>query len=196
MINNLYSNILSINNSTALRSSNDLFNVYISSTGNYLYYNNSSTFGNINTSNSASSWSINSSGSATFPSLNSGVSSISTLADGSSNIRSSGDLLNVSVTSTGNYIYLNNGGVLGGYNTTGIPSNFPWTIDMVGLGTFRSISSLTGSINNLYSNILSINNGSALRSSNDLFNISISGLGNYLYYNLQSVLGHIVTLPR
>ena len=145
---------------TALRASNDLFNVSISSTGNYLYYNNSSVFGHINTGNSALNWSINSSGSATFPSLNSGVSSISTLAVGSPSVRGNGDLLTVSVTSTGNYIYLNNGGALGGYNSTGNPSFFPWMIEMSGLGTFRNISSLAGSINSLYSNILSINNGS------------------------------------
>ena len=65
----------------------------------------------------------------------------------------SGDLLN--------YIYLNNGGALGGYNATGTPASFPWMIEMSGLGTFRSIRSLTGSINNLYSNILSINNGTS-----------------------------------
>ncbi len=62
----------------------------------------------------------------------------------SSSVRGSGDLITVSVTPTGNYIYLNNGGVLGGYITTGTPANFPWTIDMTGLGTFRSISSLSG----------------------------------------------------
>ncbi len=118
-------------------------------------------FGHINTSNSASSWSINSSEAASFPSLTSGVSSLSTLAVGSSSVRGSGDLITVSVTPTGNYIYLNNGGVLGGYNTTGIPASFPWTIDMTGLGSFRNISSLagttltstTGIISNLYSNI-------------------------------------------
>ena len=88
--------IQSIINGNALRSSNDLFNVSVSpTTGNYLYYNHSSIFGHINTSNSASSWSINSSGSATFRSLNSGVSSISTLAVGSSSVRGSGDLLTV-----------------------------------------------------------------------------------------------------
>ena len=123
-INNLYSNILAVNNNNTQRAVNDIFEVATSSTGNYLYYNNSSVFGFINTSNSASSWSINSSGSATFPSLNSGVSSISTLAIGSPSVRGSGDLLTVSVTSTGNYIYLNNGGVLGGYNATGNPSFF------------------------------------------------------------------------
>ena len=69
-INNLYSNILSINNGNALRSSNHLFNVSASpTTGNYLDNNNSSVFGHINTYNSTSSWSINSSGSASFPSL-------------------------------------------------------------------------------------------------------------------------------
>ena len=38
LINNLYSNILSINNVTALRAANDLFNISISSTENYLYH--------------------------------------------------------------------------------------------------------------------------------------------------------------
>ncbi len=110
-ITNLYSNILSINNGNSLRSANDLFNVSINSSGNYLYYNNSSVFGHINTSNSASSWSINSSGLASFPSLTSCVSSISSLAVNSSSVRGSGDLITVSVTPTGNYIYLNNEGV-------------------------------------------------------------------------------------
>ena len=124
-IANLYSNIWSINNGNALRSSNDLFNVSASpTTENYLYYNNSSVFGHINTSNSALLWFINSSGSASFPSLNIGVSSISTLAVGSPSIWGSGDLLTVSVTPTDNYIYLNNSGALGGYNLTGNPSFF------------------------------------------------------------------------
>ena len=43
-----------------------------------------------------------------------GVSSISTLAVGSSSVRGSGDLKTASVTPTGNYIYLNNAGSLGG----------------------------------------------------------------------------------
>ena len=107
-INNLYSNILSINNGTALRSSNDLFNVSISTLGNYLYYNLQSVFGHINTSNSALSWSINSSGSASFQSLNvNGTSSIATnLCIGSSRMRTSTDKLNVSTTSTGPYMFL------------------------------------------------------------------------------------------
>jgi hypothetical protein len=68
------------NNGTALRSANDLFNVSVSpTTGNYLYYNNSSAFGHINTSVSASSWYINSSGSATIPIINSTTANIGTL---------------------------------------------------------------------------------------------------------------------
>ncbi len=117
-------------------------------------YNNSSTFGFLNVLDSNKSWFINQNGnlnipvlttpSATITSLTSGVSSISSLAVNSSSVRGSGDLITVSVTPTGNYICLNNGGVLGGYNTTGTPANFPWTIDMTGLGSFRSISSPSG----------------------------------------------------
>jgi hypothetical protein len=51
LINNLYSNILSINNDTALRAANDLFNISISSTENYLYFNSASVFGHIISSN-------------------------------------------------------------------------------------------------------------------------------------------------
>ena len=108
-ITNLYSNILAINNNNVRRSNNDILEVATSSTGNYLYYNSASVFGHINTSNSALNWYINSSGLASLPNL----------AINSPNIRGSGDLLNVSVTPTGNYIYLNNGGVLGGYNASG-----------------------------------------------------------------------------
>ena len=80
MINNLYSNILSINNGTALRSSNDIFNVSVSpTTGNYLYYNLQSVFGHINFTNSALSWFINSSGAATLPSLTTPTGAITSL---------------------------------------------------------------------------------------------------------------------
>ena len=73
------------------RSNNDIFEVAVTpTTGNYLYYNNSSVFGHINTTNSSMSWYINSSGLASLPSL----------AINSPNIRGTG-----SVTPTGNYIY-------------------------------------------------------------------------------------------
>jgi len=67
---------LSVNAGSSLRSANDLFNVFISSLGNYLYYNTSSTFGHINTSYSVLSWFINSSGNATIPTVNTTNSSI------------------------------------------------------------------------------------------------------------------------
>ena len=73
----------------------------------------------VNTSNSALSWSINSSGSASFPSLSvNGTSSTSTnLCIGSSSMRTSTDKLNVSTTSTGSYMFFNDEGTLGTYNT-------------------------------------------------------------------------------
>jgi hypothetical protein len=91
IINNLYSNILAINNNNSRRSVNDIFECCTnSSTGNYIYYNNSSTFGFINATSASSSWLINSSGNAQFPSLNvSGLSSLSTLAVNSSSVRGS-----------------------------------------------------------------------------------------------------------
>ena len=107
LINNLYSNILSINNGTALRAANDLFNISISRTENYLYFNSASVFGHINNSNNLLSWYINSSG----------VSTLSNLAIGSSSMRTSTDRLNVSITSTGPYMIFNDGGTLGIYNT-------------------------------------------------------------------------------
>ena len=97
-------------------------------------------FGHINTSNSASSWSINSSGSASFLSLNvSGVSSTSNLAIGSSSMRTSTDKLNVSLSSTGPYLFFNDGGTLGTYNTN--TWSFPWFIKLDGDASFQSVNS-------------------------------------------------------
>ena len=119
VITNLHSNILAVNNNNTQRATNDIFEVCTSSTGNYLYYNNSSVFGHINTSNSALSWYINSSG----------VSLLSNLAIGSSSMRTSTDRLNVSVTNSGPYMFFNDGGTLGTYNTN--TSLFPWFIEIV-----------------------------------------------------------------
>ena len=148
-INDLYSNILAVNNNNTRRATNDIFEVCTtSSTGNYLYYNNSSIFGHINTSNSALSWSINSSGSASFPSLNfNGTASISTnLCIGSSSMRTSTDRLNVATTSTGPYMFLNDGGALGTYNTN--TSSFPWFIEMSGLWSFPTVKCNNLSVKN------------------------------------------------
>ena len=171
------------------RANNDIFEVAVSpTTGNYLYYNNSSVFGHINTTNSTMSWFINSSGLASLPNL----------AINSPNIRGTGDLLTVSVTPTGNYIYLNNGGVLGGYNASGIPSNFPWTIDMVGLGSFRSISTPVANITTDNVGTLNVSGtatitklsiNSTMRSNNDLFNCSTSSTGPYLFIANDATIG-------
>ena len=123
-INNLYFNILSINNGTALRSS----------------INNGTALSINNCTNSALSWSTNSSGSASFPSLNvDGTSSIATnLSIGSSSMRTSTDKLNVSTTSTGPYMFFNDGGTLGTYNTN--TSSFPCFIEKSGLGSFPTVN--------------------------------------------------------
>ena len=135
----MYSNILAVNNSNTQRATNDIFDVFTSSTGNYIFYSNTSVFGLINVTNFASSWFINSSGSATFPSLNvSGVLSTSNLAIGSSSMRTSTDKLNVSLSSTSPYLFFNDGGCLGPINTNN--STFPWFIEMLGLGSFPSVN--------------------------------------------------------
>ena len=91
-------------------------------------------------SNSALSWFINSSGAATLPSLNiSGVSSTSNLCIGSSSMRTSTDRLNVSLSSTGPYLFFNDGGTLGTYNTN--TSSFPWFVELDGDATFQSVNS-------------------------------------------------------
>ena len=78
-ISNLYSNILAVNNNNIQRATNDIFEVCTtSSTGNYLYYNNTSVFGHINTSNSASSWFIDSNGLAKITKLSLNSTSRST----------------------------------------------------------------------------------------------------------------------
>ena len=145
-------------------------------------------FGHIITSNSALNWFINSSGLGSLP----------TLTINSPNVRGCGDLLTVSVTPTGNYIYLNNGGVLGGYNASGIPSNFPWTIDMVGLGTFRSISTPVANITTDNVGTLNVSGtatinkvsiNSSMWSTADLFNASTLSTGPYLFIGGDATIG-------
>ena len=193
-ITNLYSNILSINNNNSLRSANDIFECCTSSTSNYIYYNNSSTFGFINATSASSSWLVNSSGNAQFPSLNvNGLSSTSTLAVNSSAIRGSGDLLTVSVTPSGDYLYLNNAGTLDVYRSSGNPSFFPWTIDTIGLATFRSITSITSNVStNNVSGVTTTSKlliNSTMRSNNDLLNASSSNTGPYLFIGGDCTIG-------
>ena len=236
-INNLYSNIFIINNNNIRRSTNDIFEVATNSTGNYIYYNNSSTFGHINTINSALSWFINSNGAAAIPSITTPSGAITTLTSTTGTIttltsttgaittltsttgtindlysdilainnnntrRATNDIFEVATSSTENYLYYNNSSTFSHINTSNSASS--WFINSSGSASFPSITtptgaittltSTTGSISNLYSNILSINNGNALRAANDLFIVSISSTGNYLYYNNSSAFGHINT---
>ena len=151
IINNLYSNILAINNNNARRSTNDIFEVATSSTGNYLFYNNSSTFGFINTTNSIFSWFINSSGAATIPSLTTPSGSITSLTSTTGTIsnlysnilavnndntqRAINDIFEVATSSTGNYLYYNNSLVFGHINTSN--SNFHGLLIHLGLKHFH-----------------------------------------------------------
>jgi hypothetical protein len=196
----LYSNILSINNGNALRSANDLFNVSVSpTTGNYLYYNNTSVFGHINTSNSASSWSINSSGAASFPSLNTPSGTITTLASTTGTItnlysdilavnnnntrRATNDIFEVCTSSsTGNYLYYNNTSVFGHINTSN--SALSWYIDSNGLSSFKS-SNVSGvsSTSNLCIG------SSSMRTASDKLNVSLSSTGPYMFFNDGGTLG-------
>jgi hypothetical protein len=46
------------------------------------------------------------------------------------------------------------------------------------------LTSTTGAINDLYSNILAVNNNNTRRATNDIFEVcTSSSTGNYIYYN-------------
>jgi hypothetical protein len=203
IINNLYSNILAINNNNTRRATNDIFEVATSSTGNYIYYNNSSVFGHINTTNSALSWYINSSGSAQLPSLTSttanittdnvgtlnvsGTASTSNLCIGSSSMRTSSDKLNVILTSTGPYMFFNDGGTLGTYNTN--TSSFPWFIEMSGYSNFQTVNcNKTLSVSNIKPKTIVMNTAyesDLLTSSPQM--ISLNSASDSIYFNLNAL---------
>ena len=152
---------MAINNNNTRRSANDILEVVTSSTGNYLYYNKSSTFGFINTSNSNLSWFINSSGAATLPSLTTPTGLITTLT-----------------STTGSITTLT--------STTGTITTLTSTT-----GSITTLTSTTGTITNLYSNILAVNNNNTRRATNDTFEVATSSTGNYIHYKNTSFFGHI-----
>jgi hypothetical protein len=86
IVNNLYSNILAINNNNTRRSTNDIFECCTSSTGNYIYYNNSSTFGFLNVFDSNKSWYINQNGNLNIPILTTPSGTITSLTSTSCSI--------------------------------------------------------------------------------------------------------------
>ena len=59
----------------------------------------------------------------------------------SNSLRSAADIWEASISSTGSYIYFNNAGTIGIYNTTN--NSFPWYITIAGLALLPSISSTT-----------------------------------------------------
>jgi hypothetical protein len=88
--------------------------------------------------------------------------------------RASNDIIEIATSSTSNYIYYNTSSVFGHINVTN--ANNSWYID-----------------NNALAKVTKLSVNSTLRSSNDLFNVSASSISHYLYYNLDSVFGHINT---
>ena len=76
-INNLYSTILSVNNNNTRRSVANYFEVGMSQTSPYVYFDNSGKFGLVNTNDSSLSWNISLSGSAIIPTINSTTGTIS-----------------------------------------------------------------------------------------------------------------------
>jgi hypothetical protein len=54
-------------------------------------------------------------------------------------MRTASDKLNVSLSSTGPYLFFNDGGTLGLYNTDSL--SFPWFVEVDGDATFQSVNS-------------------------------------------------------
>jgi hypothetical protein len=76
-------------------------------------------------------------------------------------MRTSSDRLNVSLSNTGPYLFFNEGGTLGLYNTN--TSSFPWFVELDGDSTFQSVNTTTltsenGTIDNLNSDRISYKN--------------------------------------
>jgi hypothetical protein len=76
-------------------------------------------------------------------------------------MRTASDKLNVSLSSTGPYLFFNDGGTLGTYNTN--TSSFPWFVELDGDSTFQSVNTTTlastnGTVTNLNSDRISYKN--------------------------------------
>jgi len=66
-----------------------------------------------------------------------------------STLRSASDLLEISINPTGSYLYFNNAGTLGIYDT--VHSSFNWLINLNGLGTFTTLNSTNATISTINS---------------------------------------------
>ena len=258
---NTFNNVTSTNlvcssctvNSNSLRSAADIWEASISSTGSYIYFNNSGTIGIYNTSNSTFPWYITIAGLALLPTitnsnslsvtgtstftnlpyyvntsdqlinkayvdnrfttLNSTTGTIATLnstllnsttgtiqnlfsntlsVNSNSSLRSANNLLEVSLSPTTSYMYFNNAGTLGIYDT--IHSTFNWYINLAGLGSFTTINATNATLNNLnsttiYSNSLILNNNQS-RAAGDILEIFPTfNSQQYLFFNNTATLG-------
>jgi hypothetical protein len=129
-------------------------NISLSNNGSYIYFNDSATLGAFNVNDNTFPWLINMSGLGSFRTVTTTTANIATDNVGTLNVsgiaiinkisinstlRSSNDLLNVSSSSTGPYLFIGNDCTIGTYNTNN--STFPWFIEMDGDATFSTVNS-------------------------------------------------------
>ena len=188
--NNLYSNTLSVNSNSSLRSANNLLEVSLSPTSSYMYFNNAGTLGIYDTIHSTFNWFINLNGLGTFSTLNSINATINTLNTitiysnklilNNSQSLAIGDILEIFATPNNNqYLYFNNSSTLGLYNISNRISN--WYIDNAGLGTFASINSQTESVgtsNITTANITTANINNSICNYSSITNATITNLSS------------------
>ncbi len=125
----------------------------------------------------------------------SNTSTTSKLAIGSS-MRAGTDIMKISLTNNGSYIYFNDSATLGAFNVN--DSTFPWLINMSGLGSFRTVTTTTANITTDNVGTLNVSGtatinkvsiNSTMRSNNDLFNCSTSSTGPYLFIANDATIG-------
>ena len=134
----------------------------------------------------------------TIATLNSTTSTIQNLfsntlsVNSNSSLRAASNLLEVSLSPTTSYMYFNNAGTLGIYDT--IHSTFNWYINLAGLGSFTTINATNATLNNLnsttiYSNSLILNNNQS-RAAGDILEIFPTfNSQQYLFFNNTATLG-------
>ena len=109
-------------------------------------------------------------------------------------MRTSTDKLNVSLSSTGPYMFFNDGGTLGTYNTN--TSSFPWFIEMSGLGSFQNVNCKKLTVENIKSKTIVMNTVYEmdllttspqmiyLNSASDSIFFYLNALGESCYFNI------------
>ena len=189
---NTFNNVTSTNlvcssctvNSNSLRSAADIWEASISSTGSYIYFNNSGTIGIYNTSNSSFPWYITIAGLALLPTITNSnslsVTGTSTFTNLPYYINTSDQLINKAYVDN-RFTTLN--------STTGTIATLNSTTGTIATLNSTLLNSTTGTIQNLFSNTLSVNSNSSLRSANNLLEVSLSPTTSYMYFNNAGTLG-------